>query len=62
MRHPCENNGTCNNSDTESDGYICLCPSEFNGTECQLDHRICKPNTCFNDGISTYHLLINKCR
>ncbi|CAF0782004.1 unnamed protein product [Adineta steineri] len=47
---PCLNNGTCSNNDTNVHGYFCLCPEGFNGTECQLDFRVCKSDTCFNDG------------
>ncbi|CAF0829839.1 unnamed protein product [Adineta steineri] len=47
---PCLNNGSCSNNDTNVDRYFCLCPEGFNGTECQLDCRVCKPDTCFNDG------------
>ncbi|CAF0918198.1 unnamed protein product [Adineta steineri] len=47
---PCLNNGTCYNNDTNVDRYFCLCLEGFNGTECQLDFRVCKSDTCFNDG------------
>ncbi|CAF0775479.1 unnamed protein product [Adineta steineri] len=51
MLQPCQNNGTCNNTNQNSLGYICSCPLHFNGTYCQFDDRPCKPNTCINNGI-----------
>ncbi len=50
VTQPCQNNGMCNNVNTTLLGYICVCPSGFNGTQCQLDYRPCKPNTCWNNG------------
>ncbi|CAF4169920.1 unnamed protein product, partial [Adineta steineri] len=50
---PCQNNGTCNNTNQNSLGYICSCPLHFNGTYCQFDDRPCQPNTCVNNGICT---------
>jgi len=50
MLKPCQNSGTCYNNNTLSYGYVCLCLSGFNGTQCELDYRPCKPNTCWNDG------------
>lgn len=47
LLQPCQNNGSCTN---ENDNYTCTCPWDFNGTRCQLDHRPCKPDTCWNDG------------
>jgi hypothetical protein len=32
-------------------GYMCSCPFSLNGTQCQFDYRLCKPNTCKNNGI-----------
>jgi hypothetical protein len=48
---PCQNNGTCNNTNTTPNGYVCTCPSGFDGDQCQIDNRPCKPTTCWNDGI-----------
>ena len=49
--HPCENNGTCQSTKNNSRGYLCSCPSGFDGTECQFDRRPCQPETCWNGGI-----------
>jgi hypothetical protein len=48
---PCQNNGTCNNTNTTANGYVCTCSSGFDGDQCQIDNRPCKPTTCWNDGI-----------
>ncbi|CAF0818380.1 unnamed protein product [Adineta ricciae] len=50
---PCENNGTCMNNNTSLLGYFCSCLPYINGTHCQFDHRLCKPDTCLNNGICT---------
>ncbi|CAF1261897.1 unnamed protein product [Adineta steineri] len=50
MGTPCENDGTCINNETATNGYICSCLSGFNGTYCELDHRICKPHLCLHNG------------
>ena len=50
---PCQNNGTCIDNNTISHGYTCSCPSGFNGTNCEIDIRPCKPHTCRNNGTST---------
>ena len=47
---PCQNDGTCNHTNTIADGYICLCRPGFHGTQCQFDYRSCRPDTCWNDG------------
>ena len=47
---PCFNNGTCIDTNNTKYGYICRCSSHFNGTECQLDHRLCRSDTCWNQG------------
>lgn len=49
---PCQNNGTCLSSRSVTNDYISQCPSGFNGTECQIDIRPCKPDICWNNGIS----------
>jgi len=48
---PCQNNGSCINNNNTLYNYMCLCPPGFNGTECQIDNRPCKPNTCWNNGV-----------
>jgi hypothetical protein len=52
---PCMNNAICINSNTTVGDYNCACQSGFNGTQCEFDHRPCKPDTCLNNGI--YSLL-----
>ena len=60
MLNPCRNNGTCFNNGTEPHGVFCSCPTGFNGTQCQLDHRTCKPNTCWNKGIKFSFIIKQK--
>ncbi|CAF0824469.1 unnamed protein product [Adineta ricciae] len=50
---PCQNNGTCTNDETTLKGYFCSCFDYFNGTECQYDHRLCRSDTCWNNGTCT---------
>lgn len=57
--HPCQNNGTCTNVNTTSVGYNCTCPRGFSGDQCQIDHRPCKYNTCWNNGISSFPFIVN---
>ncbi|CAF1577516.1 unnamed protein product, partial [Adineta ricciae] len=47
---PCQNNGTCINGNKTINEYSCVCLSGFNGTQCEVDNRLCKPNTCQNSG------------
>ena len=47
---PCLNHGTCFNSNTTRQGYNCSCSTNFTGTDCQLDLRLCRLGTCRNDG------------
>jgi hypothetical protein len=63
MLKPCENNASCTDDNTTSVGYVCSCLSYFNGTQCQYDHRPCKPDTCWNNGILLNFLknLIKSC-
>ncbi|CAF0855754.1 unnamed protein product [Adineta ricciae] len=51
MLRPCQYNGSCYAGNNTQYGYICTCLSDFNGTECQYDYRLCKPNTCWNNGV-----------
>jgi len=60
MLKPCQNNGNCTNNNNTLYGYNCLCPPGFNGTECQIDNRLCKPNTCWNNGISSFDYITQK--
>ncbi|CAF0849420.1 unnamed protein product [Adineta steineri] len=48
---PCQNNASCMNTNTSSNGYICSCLSGFYGLQCQIDNRPCKSYTCWNNGI-----------
>lgn len=48
---PCLNNGTCHNINSTL-GYNCSCVTGFNGEICQSDDRVCRPDSCWNDGIS----------
>ena len=56
--NPCENNGSCLNSNTTIDEYFCECPEGFDGSECQNDRRLCKPNICLNNGIFSLKYMI----
>ena len=47
---PCKNDGICQNSTSTDLGYICNCSKDFVGLQCQHDHRLCKPTTCWNNG------------
>ncbi len=59
MLQPCQNDGTCNNTD---DGYHCSCPPDFSGIRCESDRRLCKTHTCSNHGIhiSFLHILLEQ--
>ncbi|CAF1242344.1 unnamed protein product [Adineta steineri] len=50
IANPCQNDGNCSDDNTTSYGYICLCPFDFHGINCELDNRLCKPHTCLNHG------------
>ena len=47
---PCENEGTCNNTNTTSNFYRCSCRTGFHGDRCEGDRRPCKRDTCLNHG------------
>ncbi|CAF4185728.1 unnamed protein product, partial [Adineta steineri] len=49
MGNQCLNDGSCRNINNNQD-YNCSCPPDFNGKQCQFDQRLCKENTCFNNG------------
>ncbi len=53
MLKPCENDGTCSNTNATVSGYNCSCLSDFNGRRCEFDNRPCKPNICWNNGIQS---------
>ncbi|CAF0838920.1 unnamed protein product [Adineta steineri] len=48
---PCQNNASCIDTNTTSNGYNCSCLSGFYGLQCQIDNRPCKSYTCWNNGI-----------
>jgi Notch-like protein len=63
MLKPCKNNGRCNNTHTNTHlGYNCSCSAGFNGTHCEFDHRLCTPNTCWNNGISSFFFFVKNDR
>ena len=43
----CENNGTCQLSDTD---FICDCPTGFSGARCESIINPCVLNPCQNNG------------
>jgi len=51
LLNPCKNEGSCQNTSTNDLGYVCNCSHGFDGSQCQYDRRICKPTTCWNDGV-----------
>ncbi|CAF1298869.1 unnamed protein product [Rotaria sp. Silwood1] len=65
MTEPCQNNGSCIDDQTKKFGYYCLCPSDFNGADCEFDDRPYKSDTCFGRGIynqtsnSTFYCICN---
>lgn len=48
--NPCQNNGTCRNTNATSSDFFCLCPVGFGGPECQNNEGPCQANTCWNAG------------
>ena len=57
MLKPCQNNGTCTNTNTVLLGYLCSCPAGFSGSNCGTDIRPCKSDTCWNNGTHLLHLI-----
>ncbi|CAF4027943.1 unnamed protein product, partial [Rotaria sordida] len=63
---PCQNNGICENVQTNIPSYNCSCLPGFNGTHCEFDYRPCKPHTCLYHGIcnetsnSTFNCICNE--
>ena len=47
---PCLNQATCTDNKTIPQGYLCHCTPEFQGSDCEIDTRPCKPDTCRNNG------------
>ena len=60
---PCLNQATCTANKTSPHGYLCHCPSSFQGSDCEIDTRPCKPDTCRNSGTLLYrhHLTSHDC-
>ena len=50
MMQPCQNDGLCDNDNSTVFGYVCFCTPDFKGDRCQFDHRICRAETCLNNG------------
>ncbi|CAF0794318.1 unnamed protein product [Adineta steineri] len=50
MSQPCLNAATCFPDATVPLGYICGCQTGYTGSTCQNDERICKDDTCWNNG------------
>ena len=47
---PCQNDGTCFNNNITLLSFICLCPPDIGGVECENNYRICQSDTCWNNG------------
>lgn len=54
---PCENNGTCFNTITNTLDYTCNCTDDFGGMQCQNDLRSCKLNSCLHNGTRSFSLV-----
>lgn len=55
---PCLNNGNCTAIDNES-LYNCSCVSHVEGYHCEHDYRLCKSDTCWNNGNHSSSFFIN---
>ena len=53
---PCLNQATCTTNKTIPRGYLCHCPPAFQGSDCEIDTRPCKPDTCRNNGILSFRI------
>ena len=53
VSQPCKSGGHCTTDATLQRGYTCSCPWGFNGDDCEIDQRPCKPDTCRNQGGKT---------
>ena len=51
VSNPCQNGATCMNN-VDNDNYVCLCPTNFAGTNCEepVDGVECSSNPCQNGG------------
>ncbi|XP_069500690.1 protein jagged-1-like [Ambystoma mexicanum] len=47
-RQPCQNGGTCTN--TEPNEHQCICPQGFHGRNCEKPEFSCQSTPCFNGG------------
>ena len=54
MLQPCRNNGSCQNTTSTPFGYKCRCATGFSGATCQIDQRLCRPDTCLYQGNRHY--------
>ncbi|CAF3746170.1 unnamed protein product [Adineta steineri] len=50
MSQPCLNAATCFPDLTVPVGYRCGCQTGYTGSTCENDERICKDDTCWNNG------------
>src|SRR6185312_13938483 len=48
--NPCNNGGTCGDL---QNGYMCLCATGFNGTNCSYNQHACDGPPCQNGGVCT---------
>ena len=52
LTRPCQNSGVCRHTNSTGPvGYFCSCLSDFEGSQCQFDRRVCREGTCWNEGI-----------
>ncbi|XP_028293911.1 protein delta homolog 1 [Gouania willdenowi] len=58
---PCQNGGTCVDSDDSAASISCLCPGGFSGDFCEISADSCQPNPCLNAGNCTDHGLAFTC-
>lgn len=58
---PCQNGGTCTDTDGSAADSSCLCPPGFSGDFCEISVDSCKPNPCLNGGNCTNHGLAFTC-
>ncbi|XP_028847119.1 protein delta homolog 1 isoform X2 [Denticeps clupeoides] len=50
---PCQNGGTCTDSDGLDVHSTCICPPSFAGNFCEISTDKCEPNPCANGGLCT---------